>query len=346
MVPFDFLRAEDDASAIATVTATAGAKFLAGGTTLVDLMRDHIESPAALIDINRLSGAYRQIALTDDGLEIGALARMSDVAADTAVAARFPAIAEALLASASPQLRNMASIGGNLLQRTRCTYFRDSGTPCNKKMPGAGCPARAGEHRMHAIFGGSDHCIATHASDLAVVLVALDAVVHVRGSAGARNFPIAELYRLPGTTPHLEHTLREGELILRVGVPLAAHARRSHYLKVRDRASYEFALVSAAVALDVEGGAVGDSGAGDEIGGGPGIIRAARVAAGGVGTVPWRLRNVEEALIGRPNVATTWGSAAARAAEGAQPLPLNAFKLLLLERTILRALEHVGGELR
>jgi xanthine dehydrogenase YagS FAD-binding subunit len=326
MVPFHFSRATDDAAAI-EAAASGGARFLAGGTTLVDLMREHVEQPAALVDINRLP--HRRIDSTPGGLEIGALARMADVAAHPAVASGYPVIAEALLASASPQLRNMASIGGNLLQRTRCTYFRDPGVPCNKKAPGAGCPARDGEHRTHAIFGGSEACVATHASDLAVALIALDAIVHVEGSVGARRFLLAELYRLPGTTPHLEHTLRPDELILRVDVPAAAHAARSHYLKVRDRASYEFALVSAAVALDLDAER--------------GIIRAARIAAGGVGTMPWRLHGVEDALAGRPNVAATWREAAAHATTGAQPLPFNAFKLPLLERAIVRALEHVGG---
>jgi xanthine dehydrogenase YagS FAD-binding subunit len=323
MVPFQFLRAADDAAAIAA--GVEGARFLAGGTTLVDLMREHVEQPTALIEINRLP--HRQIESTPTGLEIGALARMADVAADRAVATRYPVIAEALLASASPQLRNMASIGGNLLQRTRCPYFRDPGTACNKREPGSGCSARLGEHRTHAIFGTSEHCIATHASDLAVALVALDAIVHVQGADGDRHVPLAELYRVPGSTPHLEHTLRPGDLIVRVSVPAAAHTGRSHYLKVRDRASYEFALVSAAVALHVDNG----------------VIRAARVAAGGVGTMPWRLHAVEDTLLYRPNEAAVWRAAAARAATGAQPLVQNAFKTELLQRTVLRVLEQVGG---
>jgi xanthine dehydrogenase YagS FAD-binding subunit len=323
MVPYGFHRAQDDESAIKA--AAGGARFLAGGTTLVDLMREHIEQPSALVDINRLP--HRRIEITAQGLEIGALARMSDVAADRRVAVGYPVIGESLLASASPQLRNMASIGGNLLQRTRCTYFRDAGVACNKKQPGSGCPARLGVHRTHAIFGASEECIATHASDLAVALVALDATLHVLGSAGERSVPLAELYRAPGTTPHLEHTLRADELIVRIDIPAGAYTPRSHYLKVRDRASYEFALVSAAVALHVDDG----------------IIREARVAAGGVGTMPWRLHRVEEALVGQPNEASIWRAAAARATEGAQPLTHNAFKVELLPRTVFRALEHVGG---
>jgi len=324
MNPFQFQRAEDDKGAIEA--AAAGARFLAGGTTLIDLMREHIEQPKALVDINRLS--HRGIEITARGLEIGALARMSDVAANREIRASYPVIVESLLASASPQIRNMASIGGNLMQRTRCTYFRDPGVSCNKKDHGSGCPARTGTHRSHAIFGTSDDCIATHASDLAVALIALDAFVYVRCSAGEGSFPLAELYRLPGKTPHLEHTLRADELILRIGVPAGPHTAHSHYLKVRDRASYEFALVSAAVALHVEGG----------------VIRAARVAAGGVGTVPWRLRDVEKALVGQRSGEPAWRSAAARAGEGAQPLTQNAFKVELLKRTVFRALAEVGGK--
>jgi xanthine dehydrogenase YagS FAD-binding subunit len=322
MNSFAFHRAEDEGEAIRA--AAAGVRPLAGGTTLVDLMREYIEQPKALVDINQLPG--RTIELTARGLEIGALARMSDVAANQDVRALYPVIVESLLASASPQIRNMASIGGNLLQRTRCTYFRDPGVPCNKKQPGSGCPARAGVHRPHAIFGVSDDCIATHASDLAVALLALDAIVYVRGSAGERSFPLAELYLLPGKTPHLEQTLRPGELIVRVLVPAGAHTAHSHYLKVRDRASYEFALVSAAVALETEGG----------------VIRAARVGAGGVGTMPWRLHNVEQALVGQLSREAAWRRAAARAGEGAQPLTQNAFKVELLRRTVFRALEEVG----
>ena len=323
MVPFQYQRAIDESAAISA--AAGGARFLAGGTTLVDLMREHVERPAALVDINGL--ACHEISVTDRQIEIGALARMSDVAGHAAVAQACPAIVEALLASASAQLRNMASIGGNLLQRTRCTYFRDPGVPCNKREPGTGCPARTGLHRTHAIFGASDHCIATHASDLAVALAAFDAVVHVRGRRGRRTLLLSDLYRLPGLTPHVEHALAPDELITRITVPIARHTRRSHYLKVRDRVSYEFALVSAAVGLDVEGG----------------VIRSARVAAGGVGTVPWRLRLVEQALVGRPEGPDAWRAAAARAVEGARPLTGNAFKTTLLPRTIVRAIEELGG---
>jgi xanthine dehydrogenase YagS FAD-binding subunit len=324
MNPFQFQRAQDERDAIEAAAATS-ARFLAGGTTLVDLMREHIEQPKALVDINRLP--YRNINVTERGLEIGALARMSDVAANAQVRASYPVIVESLLASASPQIRNMASIAGNLMQRTRCTYFRDPGVSCNKKQPGAGCPSRTGVHRTHAIFGVSDACIATHASDLAVALVALDATVHVRSATGERSFPLAEMYRLPGKTPHVEHILRPDELIVDIRVPAGEHTIHSHYLKVRDRASYEFALVSAAVAMRVESG----------------MIRAARVAAGGVGTVPWRLHDVEKMLVGQTSGESAWRSAAALAGEGAQPLVQNAFKIELLKRTVLRALEKVGN---
>jgi xanthine dehydrogenase YagS FAD-binding subunit len=214
-----------------------------------------------------------------------------------------------------------------LLQRTRCTYFRDPGCACNKREPRSGCAARDGEHRVHAIFGASQDCIATHASDLAVALLALDAILHVRGRAGDRSFLLADLYRLPGTTPHLEHSLGPDEMIVRVDGPAGRHTARSHYLKVRDRVSYEFALVSAAVALHVDGG----------------VIRSARVAAGGVGTVPWRLSGAENALVGEPVGERAWQAAADRAVEGAQPLTHNAFKVELLKRTVFRALAQAGG---
>ena len=325
MNSFQFRRAQDEGEAIEA--AAAGGRWLAGGTTLVDLMREHIEQPEAVIDINRLP--RRDIKLTARGLEIGALARMSDVAASPEVRASCPVIVESLLASASPQIRNMASMAGNLMQRTRCMYFRDSGISCNKKQPGSGCPSRTGAHRTQAIFGVSENCIATHASDLAVALVALDATVCVRGCAGERTFPLAEMYCLPGKTPHVEHILRPDELIVSIGVSAEALTVHSHYLKVRDRSSYEFALVSAAVALSVEGSS----------------ICAARVAAGGVGTVPWRLPEVEKVLIGQRPDKSTWRAAAACAGDGAQPLTENVFKIELLRRTIFRALEEVGGSL-
>jgi xanthine dehydrogenase YagS FAD-binding subunit len=295
---------------------TARGAFLAGGTTLVDLMKLNVMTPHQVLDINDLP--LRGIE-TGDGLRIGALERMSDVAAHPGV---YPVIARALLASASQQLRNMASIGGNLMQRTRCGYFRDVASPCNKRAPGTGCPAIDGANRMHAILGTSESCVATHASDLAVALVALDAEIRLTGPDGGRTVTLTDFYRLPGDTPEIEHDLRPGELITEVVVPRLDWAARSTYVKVRDRASYEFALCSAAVALDLQDGQVRD----------------ARVAAGGVATVPWRLRAVEAALRGKPATVETFEAAAAVAADGATPLSGNGFKVSLLRRTVVRAL--------
>ncbi|OAP40516.1 FAD-binding molybdopterin dehydrogenase [Sinorhizobium glycinis] len=322
MLPFTLEKAQTVEEAMAA--ATAGARFIAGGTTLVDLMREEVERPERLIDINALPLA--DIHVEGDALVIGALARMADVAAHPEVQALQPLIAESLIEGASPQLRNMASIGGNLLQRVRCPYFRMLDAPCNKREPGSGCAAIDGLHAGHAILGTSNHCLATHPSDLAVALVALDATMRVMGPQGERNFPVEDLYRLPGDTPHLEHTLLPGELIIDVHVPAGAYSRRARYLKVRDRASYEFALVSAAAALDIEGGR----------------IREARLAAGGVGTRPWRLRAVEEALIGKAPDRPAFEAAARLAVQDARPLKHNHYKVELLPRTIVRALEMTG----
>jgi xanthine dehydrogenase YagS FAD-binding subunit len=322
MFPFGFEKAHSEAEAIRA--AAAGGRYIAGGTTLVDLMREEVERPELLVDINALP--MRSIRVEGPDLVIGALARMAEVAAHPDTLRLQPLIAETLIEGASPQLRNMASIGGNLLQRVRCPYFRMLDAACNKRTPGSGCAALDGLNAGHAILGTSDHCVATHPSDLAVALVALDATMRVRGPEGERSFAVEELYRLPGDTPQLEHTLRQGELIVEVRVPGGAHSRRARYLKVRDRASYEFALVSAAVALDVEGG----------------VIRSARIAAGGVGTRPWRLRACEERLAGRAAVRSTFEAAAAVAAEGARPLSHNHYKVELLPRTLVRALEMAG----
>jgi xanthine dehydrogenase YagS FAD-binding subunit len=322
MYPFSYRTARSEQDAI--TAAMAGGRYLAGGTTLVDLMREEIERPGQLIDINRL--ALRDIRLDGDKLVLGALARMADVAADPATRQAQPLIVEALLEGASPQLRNMASIGGNLLQRVRCPYFRSLDAACNKRDPGSGCAAIDGINGGHAILGTSDHCVATHPSDLAVALVALDGVVLLRGPEGERRLRVEELYRLPGDTPHLEHTLAPGELIVAVEVPHGAYAAGARYLKVRDRASYEFALVSVAAALEVE----------------EGVVRAARLAAGGVGTMPWRLRRCEDALIGQRADRAAWQAAADLATEGARPLSGNHFKVELLRRTVVRALEMTG----
>ena len=322
MFPFSFTKATDEESALAA--AASGARYIAGGTTLVDLMRETVERPNAVVDINALP--YRSIELGPMRLRVGSLVRMSELAAHPGVRRQFPVIVQALELSASAQLRNMASIGGNLMQRPRCLYFRDVSAACNRRTPGTGCSAIGGRNRTHAILGTSDQCIATHPSDLAVALVALDAVVIARDTNGEHLIRISNFFRQPGTTPNEEHNLGPGQLIVAVEVPVRPESRRSGYLKVRDRESYEFALTSAAVALDIEG-----------------TVRAARVAVGGVGTVPWRLPAVEGALLGRPPSAELWRSAAALAADGAKPLSENGFKVELVKRTVERQLAIVAG---
>jgi xanthine dehydrogenase YagS FAD-binding subunit len=325
MQPFAYLRASDVPAALAA-PADGGSEFIAGGTDMLQLLKDGQRAPRRLIDISALPLAAIEVDAAQ--ARIGALARMADVAEEPRIVENFPAIAQALLLSASAQLRNMATIGGNLLQRTRCGYFRDATfASCNKRNPGSGCAALGGENRMHAILGGSDACVATHPSDLAVALVALDAMVRVLGPQGGRSVPVEEFHTLPGAAPQIENVLHPGELIVRVDVPAAAHARRSHYLKVRDRSSYEFALASAAVGLDVQAGRV----------------VSARVAMGGVGAKPWRMRAVEDALIGaRADDAAALQGAAALAVSGARALAKNAFKLALAQRTIVRALQTVA----
>jgi xanthine dehydrogenase YagS FAD-binding subunit len=279
-------------------------------------MKINVLTPQHVLDINRLP--LRGID-TSDGLRIGALERMSDIAGHPGV---YPVISRALLLSASQQLRNMASICGNLLQRTRCTYYRDVAMPCNKRQPGSGCPAISGANRMHAVLGTSDSCVATHASDVAVALVALGAEIRLVSATGSRTVKLADLYRLPGDTPEVETDLRPGELISEVLVPRLDWASRSTYVKVRDRQSYEFALCSAAVALDIQDSRIVD----------------ARVAVGGVATVPWRLAAVEAALRGAPATPAAFEAAASVAADGARPLSANGFKVSLLQRTVVRAL--------
>jgi len=301
-----------------------GGRYIAGGTTLIDLMREEVEQPPFLIDINALP--LSTIHTDGKDLVIGSLARMAQIAAHPDVVRLQPLLAETLIEGASPQLRNMASIGGNLMQRVRCPYFRMLDAACNKRAPGSGCAAMAGFNGGHAIFGTSDHCIATHPSDLAVSLVALDATMRVRSPEGERSFPVEALFCEPGATPHIEHTLRPGELIVEVRVPWGRHARQARYLKVRDRSSYEFALVSVAAALDIEDGK----------------IRSACLAAGGVGTRPWRLRRTEAALVGHAPGRAVYEHAAALSVDGARPLAGNAFKVKLLPRTIVRALELAG----
>jgi xanthine dehydrogenase YagS FAD-binding subunit len=326
MRPFGYERAADAEEAIARVTGRAGSAFIAGGTELLNWMKEGISAPAHLVDINALPLA--EIASDAAGLSIGALARMSDVAAHPEVRRRFPAVAEALELSASPQLRNMASMGGNLLQRTRCPYFRaEQELPCNKRRPGSGCSARHGENRTLAILGWSEACVATHPSDVAVALAALDAAVHVRGPRGERVLPLTELYRPPGDQPERDTVLEQGELVVRISVPASAVAARSHYVKVRERASYEFALVSAAVALDVEGGR----------------LRRAQIALGGVAHRPWRLERAERSLAGAALETAALRRAVEDALAEARPLERNGFKIELARRTVVRAIEEAGG---
>jgi xanthine dehydrogenase YagS FAD-binding subunit len=323
MFPFQFSKASDESSALAA--ATSGARYIAGGTTLIDLMRETVERPSAVVDINALP--YRDIDLQPTRLRVGSLVRMSELAMHPGVRAQFPVIVQALDLSASAQIRNMASIGGNLMQRPRCLYFRDVSAACNRRTPGAGCAAIAGRNRTHAILGTSDACIATHPSDLAVALTALDAVVIARDDNGERRIAVADFFRRPGSTPDQEHNLGAGALIAGVEVPVTPEAKRSGYLKVRDRESFEFAVASAAVALDIAAG----------------TVRAARVAVGGVGTVPWRLPAVEQALVGKPTNPDLWRSAASHAADGAKPLSENGFKVELVKRTVERQLATVAG---
>jgi xanthine dehydrogenase YagS FAD-binding subunit len=323
MYPFTFTKAADERAALSE--GADGGRYIAGGTTLVDLMRETVERPPTVIDINALP--YRDIDLNTRRLRVGALVRMTDMAADPRVRTQFPVISQALELSASAQLRNVATIGGNIMQRPRCLYFRDVTATCNRREPGSGCPAIGGENRTHAILGASDQCVATHPSDLSVALVALDATVTLRSTRGDRQLPIAAFFRQPGTTPDQEHDLRPGELIVAVEIPTGAHTSRSGYLKVRDRQSYEFALSSAAVAMDIQAG----------------VIRAARVAVGGVATVPWRLPDVERALVGKAPSEQLWTDVAAHAADGAKALSGNAFKIELVKRTVARQLATIMG---
>lgn len=324
MNPFTFTRAQDTASALLAIARERSARFIAGGTNILDFMKEGVETPGMLVDINAL--ALRSIERLGEGLFIGALARMSDVAANEQIRSAFPMVAIALEESASPQLRNMASIGGNLLQRTRCQYFRDTAMPCNKRVPGSGCGAMEGTNRKEAVLGTSEFCIATHASDLAVALAALDASVHVHDDAGEHVVPLSEFYRLPGRTPHIENALAPNQLLTGVSIPLLPFAARSTYLKVRDREQYDFALASAAVALDAHAG----------------VIRNARVALGGIATIPWRSPEAETALANQPATRETFTKAADAALAAARGYGENDFKIPLAKRTLVRALEIVA----
>jgi xanthine dehydrogenase YagS FAD-binding subunit len=324
MRPFTYERATNAEAAVKAAAETPGARFMAGGTNLLDLMKLEIEQPAHLVDVSRLPMA--QIEEADGSLRIGAAASNTAVAADRRVREHYPVLSQAIVAGGSPQLRNKASVGGNLLQRTRCAYFYDTSKPCNKRQPGAGCGALEGLNRNAAIFGVSHACIATHPSDMAVALVALDAVVRVLGPDGERAVPIAELHRLPGDDPSRDTTLRHGELITAIDVPALPFAAGSRYRKVRDRASFAFALVSVAAAVDVADG----------------VVRDVRLALGGVAHKPWRATAAEEALRGRPATEESFAAAADAELAAAAPLRDNGFKLPLARNLVVRTLLEVA----
>ena len=325
MEPFTLKQVSDLPGAIQAAGATAGTKYIAGGTNLVDLMKMNVETPPALVNINSLP--FQKIeSLKDGGLRIGALVRNSELAYHPMIQKRYAVLSQALLSGASPQLRNMATTGGNILQRTRCPYFFDISFACNKRKPGSGCSAMGGYNRSHAVLGVSDKCIATHPSDMCVAMSALDARIRVQGTDGERVVPFTDFHLLPGYTPEKETVLRPGELITAIDLPPLPTSARSHYLKVRDRASYEFALASAAVVVVVERGE----------------IVSARIALGGVGTKPWRAVKAEQLLRGKPSE-DLYTAVADAALEGAQPQTFNAFKIELARRTIVRALTTAKG---
>jgi xanthine dehydrogenase YagS FAD-binding subunit len=320
---FQYTKANDVGQAVSSATS-GGAKFVAGGTTLVDLMKLDVERPKMLVDINGLP-LDKIEPEGSGGLKIGAMVRNSDLAHDEKVQRMYPVLSQALLSGASPQLRNMATTGGNLRQRTRCFYFRDINYPCNKRQPGSGCSAMDGYNRIHAVLGTSPQCIATHPSDMCVAIMALDATIFVAGPKGNRSIPITKFYLLPGSTPDRENVLAPGEIITHVTLPAPGQNAKSHYLKRRDRASYEFALASAAVIVELEGRK----------------IRKAQVAMGGVGTIPWRSPEAEHALSGAEANERTFRKAAEAALHGAKGRKDNGFKIELAKRTLVRALQTV-----
>jgi xanthine dehydrogenase YagS FAD-binding subunit len=328
MNTFEFIRPENPARAIAIAaqakTAQQGAdvRFVAGGTTLLDLMKLNVETPSRLIDINRLP-LDKVEAMPDGGLKIGATVRNSDLAHHPTVQRDYPVLSQALLAGASAQLRNMATTAGNLLQRTRCMYFRDTAMPCNKREQGTGCPAIAGSNRMLAVLGTSEHCIATNPSDMCVALAALEATIHVQGVKGSRAIPIGDFHLLPGSTPNRETVLEPGDLITHVTLPPPIAGSKQVYLKLRDRASYEFALASAAVVIKLLAR----------------NVTQARVALGGVGTKPWRSREAEVALLGKSGSKTNFRNAAEAAMRNAKPQSENGFKIELAKRCLVHALQ-------
>ena len=325
MINFQYARATDVADAVRQIAADPTAKFIAGGTNLIDLMKEDVERPSRLIDISRLP--LKSVEETaGGGLRIGALVPNSDLAYHPLIERRYPLLASAILAGASQQLRNMASTGGNLLQRTRCFYFYDTSTPCNKREPGSGCPAIPGINRMHAILGASDACIATHPSDMCVALAALEARVLVAGTGGPRGIAFADFHRLPGNTPQIDSNLRPDEIITAIELPAKGFARNYTYLKIRDRLSYAFALVSMAVGLEIEAG----------------IIKEARLALGGVAHKPWRNREAEARLRGGPATRGRFLSAAEIVLREARGFGHNDFKIELARRGIVRALDQAA----
>ncbi len=322
MESFQYQEAKTVDAALSVNASQSGGKFVAGGTTLIDLMKLNVETPRLIVDINRLPLTQVESS-SDGGVKIGAMVRNSDLANHELIKQRYPVLSQALLSGASPQLRNMATTGGNLLQRTRCYYFRDTAyTACNKRNPGSGCAAMDGFNRIHAILGTSEHCIATNPSDMAVAMMALEATVHTQGSKGERSIPLRQFYRLPGNTPQIENVLEPNELITYVTLPPLAAGTKSYYLKLRDRAAYEFALSSAAVVVQTTGGR----------------IQRARMALGGVGTIPWRSPEAEQALEGKPANDDTFKTAAQAAVAGAHPMHDNAFKVKLVQLCLWRAL--------
>lgn len=326
MTPFDYERATDASSAVARVSARPNAVFLGGGTNLVDHMRLGVACPELLVDVTRLPFS-RIEPMPDGGVRVGAAVRNSDLAADRTIRSRYPVLSQALLAGASGQLRNLATTGGNLLQRTRCAYFQDVTVPCNKRQPGSGCSAMEGHNRDHAILGASEQCVAVHPSDMAVALAVLDATVVVLGRQGERRVPIADFHRLPGNAPERDTVLEHGELITAVELPALALAAHSAYYKVRDRASYAFALVSVAAALQVSNGRVED----------------VRIAFGGLAHKPWRAARAEASLRGAPATDESYRRAAEAELADAKPLQHNAFKVPMARNTLRMLLRHLTG---
>ncbi|MFC9909805.1 FAD binding domain-containing protein [Streptomyces sp. NPDC127197] len=327
MRDFGYQRAHDVSGAVALLGADPDARFLGGGTNLVDLMKTGVERPARLVDVRELP--LDRIEVTEEGgLRIGATVTNSDLAAHPEVRRRYPALTQAVLAGASGQLRNMATVGGNLLQRTRCGYFADVTKPCNKRVPGSGCPAVEGEHRNHAILGASEHCVATHPSDMAVALTAFDAVVSYETAHGPGELPLTEFYLPVGDTPHLETALPAGALITGVTLPPAPVAAHSRYRKVRERASYAFAIGSLAAAMDVRDG----------------VVRDVRLALGAVASRPWRAREAERLLTGGPADAEAFAAAADAELAAARPLPDNRYKVTLMRNLVVAVLTELAEE--